>query len=151
MDWMGRERHKLRTEELALVGEARALLSGTLVAHVGPGSVGMPTWARVNWLAHAHPAVLLHEFDVQRNRAPQRSGSWARTNVDILQELVELAAGESPLIQQLQRGCLIPLELRLMEPPLSDVLPSEVLVLALTRLHAHPIALRHPSVSPPET
>jgi hypothetical protein len=38
-----------------------------------------------------------------------------------------------------------------MEPSFDNVLPSDVLVLALTRLRAHPIALQYRAASPPES
>ena len=126
--------------------EASALLTGQLES----AGTGIPAWARVNLLAHARPLRIIHERDERRRGAPEPLGSWARTRSDLLEELVDLAGGRSEHIEQLQRACLIPLELRLMEPCFANLLPSEVLVLALTRLHAHPISMDHRATRPPD-
>jgi hypothetical protein len=81
---------------------------------------------------------------------PQQLGWWARARCDILREVIALSAGHPGRIEQLQRECLIPLELRLMDPSFREVHPSEVLVLAPTRLHAHPLAQQQRMASPPD-
>ncbi|MGA3147160.1 MAG: hypothetical protein ABSF33_06760 [Acidimicrobiales bacterium] len=150
MDWLGRQRRSSKRDEAALVNEATAFLTGQFAAHVASTSAGLPTWARVNSLAHARPSVLVRDLELRRH-VPERVGSWARTTFDILEELVELASGQKGRIEQLQRECLIPLELRLMAPSFDNILPSDVLILALTRLRAHPIALQYRAASPPES
>ncbi|MGD0392002.1 MAG: hypothetical protein ABSC41_05105 [Acidimicrobiales bacterium] len=150
MDWFGRQRRSSRRDEAALVIEASAFLTGDFAVHLASTTAGVPAWARVNSLAHAPPPLLVRDLEMRRY-VPARVGSWARITFDILQELVELASGHTDRIEQLQRECLIPLELRLMEPSFDNVLPSDVLVLALTRLRAHPIALQYRAASPPES
>ncbi len=150
MDWLGRQRRSARRDEAALADEAAAFLTGDFAMHLAFTGVGMPAWAQVNSLAHGRPSLLVRDLELRR-WVPERVGSWARTTFDILEELVELAAGQTGQIEQLQRECLIPLELRLMEPLFDSVLPSDVLILALTRLRAHPIALQHRAASPPES
>jgi hypothetical protein len=146
MDWFARGRRRVRGQGSGLIEEASALLTGQL----DNAGTGTPVWARVNSLAHARPLRLLHECQVRRRNTPEPLGSWARARSDILEELVDLAGGRSQRIEQLQRECLIPLELRLMEPHLANLLPSDVLVLALTRLRAHPISMDHWSTRPPD-
>lgn len=150
MDWFGRQRRRRKRDGLALVEEATAFLNGDLAVHLASTGSGIPAWARVNTLAHARPLLLIRDLELRRC-VPGRVGSWSRTMLDILRELAELASGEPCRIEQLQRECLIPLELRLMEPSFRDVLPSDVLILALTRLRAHPIALRYRAASPPDS
>jgi hypothetical protein len=152
MDWFGRRERKLGDDAFALVEESTAFLTGHYLARVasakGRGS-GAPAWAQVNALAHARPDSLLRQLELQRRSGLERPGSWSRTRFDILREVVDLADGRPGRIEQLQRGCLIPLELRLMTP-FRDVQPTDVLILALTRLHAHPLALRRRMATPPE-
>jgi hypothetical protein len=105
---------------------------------------------QLNWLAHGDPESLARQGEQAGRHRPERPGSWMRVRTDILQELVGLADGRAEVIAHLQRACLIPLELRLMDPVFGDRLPSEVLVLALTRLRSHPITLDHGSAGPPD-
>ena len=129
MDWIG------SGGAWGPVEEASALLSGGLTANDED-----PVWAQLNCLAHGDPVWLVRDREGRRGCGRERLGSWARTRSDILEELVDLGAGHPAAIEHLQRACLIPLELRLMDPTFSTLLPHEVLVLALTRLRAHPIA-----------
>jgi hypothetical protein len=147
MDWFGRERRRGPRAESALVEEADALVTGRM-----RGKDGAPAWVHLNWLAHGDPGCLALRCEVarRRRRRPERPGSWAHTRSEILVELVHRADGRSEAIAHLQRACLIPLELRLMEPPFGDRLPSEVLGLALTRLRSHPIVLDRGTAGPPD-
>jgi hypothetical protein len=90
---------------LVLVEETAAFLTGRLLQVDG----ATPVWARLNWLAHARPLRLVHQREAQRQNRPEQLGSWARTRSDILEEVVDLAAGHPECIEHLQRACLIPL------------------------------------------
>ena len=151
MDWFGRKRRKFSEDALALTEEATALLTGHIMTVALRAGTGTPAWAQVNFLAHGRPALLLRQFELEQQRLPHRIGSWPRTKSDILQELVVLAAGRPERIEVLQRGCLIPVEIRLMESSSITVQPSDVLALALALLHAHPLGLHHRMLLPPES
>ncbi len=145
MVWFGREGRRASPDETALVEEAAALVTGRM-----EGGDRDPAWVHLNGLAHGDPHHLALQAEVARRQRPERPGSWEGTRTDILLELVRLADGSAEVITHLQRSCLIPLELRLLEPRFGDRLPSEVLVLALTRLHSHPITLDRRTAGPPD-
>ena len=148
MDWRGRRRHtRARNPATRLADEAEAFLIGRYTETGDPGA-GWPAWARLNWISHAAPEEVVARVG-DPGRPLGRLGSWEWAVGALSEELVSIAGGQTPVIDVLQRGCLVPLELTLMQPAFWSVLPAEVVALALTRLRAHPPVRRHGLRGPP--
>ncbi len=148
MIWRSRSRMRREQAEVVLVEEAEAFLTGRYEAAVTRGASGVPVWARVNWLAHAPPSDLT-ALTLDGRLEPTPRGSWAWAVHELTLEIVELAQGNRSLIERLQRECMIPLEMALLDPHLWSALPAEVVLLALNRLRSHPVARASPGGSAP--
>jgi hypothetical protein len=120
------------------VEEAEAFLAGRYGSALQRAG-DVPVWARMNWLAHASPSELKARIEEDR-REPAPSGSWAWAVHELNQEIVELAQGDCSQIGRLQRDCMVPLEMALLDPQYWPALPSEIVILAVNRLRGHPVA-----------
>jgi hypothetical protein len=120
----------LEEAEGILTGQARCRYHGT--AHP-------PVWTEVNWLAHADPAAI-------RDRVGYESGlrrlddSWEWATTTLARELLERAGWQRDVVVQLQRDCLVPIELTLLDDVGNDLLPRHLVTLAIARIRSHPCA-----------
>ena len=126
--------------------EAEAFLTGRYEAAVTRGAGGVPVWARVNWLAHASPSGLT-ALALDGRLEPTPLGSWAWAVHELARVIVELAQGNDSLIERLQRECMIPLEMTLLNPQFWPALPAEVVILAVNRLRSHPVVRAFPGTA----
>ena len=144
----GHRRDRMSADRL--VEETQAFLDGRFLEVTVASGGGSPAWAQLNWISHTGPDEL-GEAARRPPSPPARLGSWAWAVEALTAETVTLACGDPQVVGELQRACLIPLELSMMLPPWWNVLPAEVLALAVQRLRAHPSARRGPTkVAPPE-
>ncbi len=145
-----RRRSQQRRERLAvvcLIEETEAFLAGRYLEVRAGSDSGRPAWAQLNWLSHADPDEV---SDSAPALGPSRLGSWSWAVAVLTGEVLELTGGDRARIRDLQRSCLIPLELTLMMPSFWNVLPAEVVALAVARLRAHPsVRRRDPTKVPP--
>jgi hypothetical protein len=149
MDWRGRAQHKREQGMVSqLVSEAEAFLSGRYLEVARTSGRGVPGWIQCNWIAHAPPEEIVVAAG-DPSGSVVRLGSWAWAVRALSEEMVGLTAAETGAIGDLQRGCLVPLELTLMQPAFASILPAEVLSLAVTRLRAHPCPGRRGMPVPP--
>ena len=149
MEWRRRaERTRVVRQVAALVEESEAFLLGRYLETRARSAAGSPVWTRCNWIAHAAPDEIMAAV-AGPARLSGRPGSWAWAAGTLADELIRLAGGEPGAVGDLQRGCLVPLELTLMEPAFWNVLPADVVALARTRLRAHPRARRDGLRVPP--
>ncbi len=149
MEWRrgpGRRREGLAVDRL--VAETEAFLAGRYLEVVTASGTGSPAWAQLNWLAHADPGDVRNSRRPGPNR-PARLGSWPWA-VEVLATELLASTSDDTGVRILQRECLVPLELTIMLPSFWNVMPAEVVTLALTRLRAHPRARgRGPTRVPP--
>jgi hypothetical protein len=126
-----RRGHTLRRGGARLVAETEAFLSGRYLDALLLDDGGIAAWVWINRLAHADAVDIIEE---RRVSAPLGSWAWA---VDALTETtVTLAAGDPTVVRHLQRSCLVPLELTMMGPEFTTVLPAEVVALGVRQLQA---------------
>ena len=153
MEWPARRQRRRDEDPSRLVEATEAFLLGRFLEVTASSGSGTPSWAQINWIAHAEPDDIR---EAPRRTAPTAApvpiGSWAWAVGVLTQELMALTAAEPDAVRELQRGCLVPLELTMMLPSFWNVMPAEVLTLAVTRLRAHPRSRPDGSmrVSPPD-
>jgi hypothetical protein len=125
-----------RRSESRLAAEAETFLAGGGREGWTPDRP-MPPWMHINWLAHSTPSEI-----EERARAEwgltRPSGSWGWAVSTVARELYVCSHGDDGLVLQLQRDCLIPMELSLMDPERREFLPEQLVALGVPRLHAHP-------------
>jgi hypothetical protein len=120
-----------------LVDEAAALLAGGIVQVYLAADVPLPAWANLNWIAHGPPSEIVERAKSEAGLC-RPAGSWAWVTSTFAHELDVGSGGDPDIVEQLQRDCLIPMELALMRPGHDNVLPEHAVVLGVPRLHAHP-------------
>ena len=81
-------------------------------------------WARVNWLAHGSPSDLTTQGPGKGRLEQPPLGSWAWAVDELAREIVDFAQGNGSLIERLQRECMIPLEMALLNPQFWPALPA---------------------------
>jgi hypothetical protein len=138
MRWLGLRSDGSRPGEQRLVEEASAFLDGRYAEAVADGTTGLPVWAELNRIAHRRPAEVTARRGDGAVARPVPLGSWAWAEEAIGEELTRLSRGDGERVARLQRECLVPLELSLMSPLFGNVLPAEVVQLAVSRMRMHP-------------
>lgn len=135
---------KGRRAEKRLVLEIEEFLRGRVrLGFVMKGSA-VPAWVEINWLAHGDPSEILararEELGLKR---PQ--GSWVWATSTLVNELFMDAGANADTIRQLQRDCIIPMEMALMSQTHQTMLPVDLVTLGVLRLRSHPHAHRSPN------
>lgn len=133
----GRRRHDPRPDDtLALIEETSAFLQGRAPDLYQVRGQRIPTWARLNPMAHAPSAYIRAQAD-RHHVEFQPSGSWTWALGSLAEEMVTLARDDDGELAALQRRHLVPLELLLAED--RRLLSAEyVLEIARTLLRSHP-------------
>lgn len=125
------------------VREAEALLAGGARHGYPLTQVPVPAWTEVNWLAHADPALIGQRVRYESGlHRPQ--GTWAWATGLVARELLDLAAWRPELVVQLQRECLVPIELWLLERDHHGLAPDQFVSVGIERLRSHPRDRRTP-------
>jgi hypothetical protein len=113
------------------------MLAGRAMVMYRAAKVPIPAWVHINWIAHGLPSEIV---GLARAEAGLRrpSGTWPWVTSTFADELLAGSTGDLSIVGQLQRDCLIPMELALMHPHSESVLPSHVVTLGIPHLLAHP-------------
>jgi hypothetical protein len=137
-------RRKARRDQTGdgLVEEIESFLTGNALRSYVASGLPVPTWANINWLAHGEPAELRERVRLEYG-LERLEGSWAWAVSTVARELLE-AGGADPVVVRLQRDCLVPIELALLEQGDREFLPARLVSIGIPRLRAHPMA-RHTS------
>lgn len=132
LHWQGRRRTRRREGELA--GETEAFLAGKIALWLDRTGRPVPSWAWINWLAHASLDDLAAVGRISWNR--RQSRAWAGGFLMPLSiELALRSRGDDRQLSDLQRRFLWPLEVRLLNgagPAVSG--PLDMLSLVRTAL-----------------
>jgi hypothetical protein len=108
-----------------LVTETEAFLAG----RIGEVVLGLPlageAWIPVNRLAHAPARELLADSCRSRRGGPPW-GSWAWALQTVLGEMRDAADGREDRMQELQRGCIVPYELSVLEASYPATAPVDL-------------------------
>jgi hypothetical protein len=137
-------RRKTRRNEAVdgLVGEIESFLAGNALRSYLDSGLAVPAWANVNWLAHGRPTDVRERVRLEYG-LERLEGSWAWAVSTVARELLD-AGREDSVVLRLQRDCLVPMELALLDQGGRGFLPSHFVTLGVPRLRAHPMA-RHSS------
>jgi len=137
-------RRRARREETGdgLVDEIESFLAGNAVRPYLDSGLPVPAWANLNWLAHGRPAELRERVRLESGLR-RMEGTWAWAVSTVARELLE-AGREDAVVLCLQRDCLVPMELALLDQGGRGFLPSHLVTLGIPRVRAHPMA-HHPS------
>jgi hypothetical protein len=133
----GRQLEDPRPDDaVALIEETSAFLQGRAPDLYEVRGQRIPTWARLNPMAHA-PAAYIRALADRHHVEFQPSGSWNWALGSLAEEMVTLAGDEDAELAALQRRHLVPLELLLAAD--RRLLSAEyVLEIARTLLRSHP-------------
>jgi hypothetical protein len=110
------DRRNWRRHGADLAEDAEAFLSGDLAERFVRRYEPVPVWAWTNLLAHAAGERLRDERGATSPRGPAAYHQWRAARSYLAAEVLDLADACGPLAE-LQRGLLLPLELRLAECP----------------------------------
>jgi hypothetical protein len=72
MQWLGRQNRVRRRDQLALVAESTALLTGHVERTIGSSGEDVPSWTRLNYVAHARPQLVLRDLESRTRSAIDR-------------------------------------------------------------------------------
>ena len=125
-----------------LIDEIESFLAGNALRSYVDSGLPVPPWANINWLAHGEPAELRERVRLEYG-LERLEGTWAWAVSTVARELLE-AGGADPVVVRLQRDCLVPIELALLERGDRGFLPSRLVSIGIPRLRSHPMA-RHTS------
>ncbi len=129
-------RSRSARQEQVLLDETEEFLAGRVLLRYGEAGRPLPVWVAANWLAHAEPAAI--EARVRYEAGLQRlGGSWEWAVTTLARELVELAGRRPEVVRQLQRDCLVPVELAVLDQGRADLLPLHLVALGRARLRGH--------------
>lgn len=119
----------------ALIEETSAFLEGRAPDLYEGRGQRIPTWARLNPMAHA-PSDYVRALADRHHVEFQPSGSWSWALGSLAEEMVAMAGGSDAELAELQRRHLLPLELLLAAD--RRLLSAEyVLEIARTLLRTH--------------
>jgi hypothetical protein len=137
-------RRKSRRDEAGdgLIEEIESFLAGYALRSYLDLGLAVPAWANINWLAHGRTADLRERVRLEYG-LERLEGSWAWAVSTVARELLE-AGREDSVVLRLQRDCLVPMELALLDQGGRGFLPSHLVAIGVPRLRAHPMA-RHSS------
>jgi hypothetical protein len=115
-------------KDSGLADEVEAFLGGRFVDHLAKHGQPVPVWAVINRLAHADHAELVHLVDGDlldaRYGAP-KPHAWA-VHERFIAANVLVTRGRTPEgLREIQRGVLVPLELRLIEDTRHEKMTAE--------------------------
>ena len=115
-------------KDSGLADEVEAFLGGRFVDHLAKHGQPVPVWAVINRLAHADHAELVHLVDGDlldaRYGAP-KPHAWA-VHERFIAANVLVTRGTTPEgLREIQRGVLVPLELRLIEDTRHEKMTAE--------------------------
>ena len=118
------------SERSVFLQDCAALLSGRLLDRLFASGRYVPPWAWVNKLTHASQ-VELEAFAENPGTPDQRPELWVwqRTTAFLADELLHSARQSGKGLYELQRSCLLPIELASLEQPVG---PSTMLRVLLS-------------------
>ena len=123
------------------VAECGAFLEGRALFVYLANGCAVPTWARVNWIAHVDPSAVIDRYRSEHGlRRLEHSWPWATST--LTNEMVEIAGADRDVIRQLQRDCLVPMELTLLQSGGGGFGPEHLVAQGVPSLRAHPAAKR---------
>jgi hypothetical protein len=125
------------TEATKLIEETTALLMGRAMSFYQVRKRQPPAWVHLNWIAHGQASEIIERArsETGLNRP---SGTWAWATSTFARELLVSSKGDLFTVEQLQRDCLVPIELALMRGGREDVHPEQVVALGIPHLLSHP-------------
>lgn len=136
--WRSTGREAEALQDAGLAEECEAFLAGHWVDYLAAQGTPIPTWGWVNHPAHATEDELR---DTARALEPPRrhADPWSQATSFLALELLDVAAERAVDVSELQRSCLVPLELDLFADPTACRLnPGQLAARVMS-------ALRHPS------
>lgn len=156
--WKWRRRqgaHRVRDHSLSrearsgarLAREVEAFLSGSSVELFIARGREVPTWAYVNQVAHAEPALLWQLAawepvgEARATRPPEGpvgSLSWRGAVAVLANEILQLGRSDPTSIRTIQLDRLLPLESVLMAPMARPVSPEQLVARGRACLRDHP-------------
>jgi hypothetical protein len=132
---------KVQQAERRLIRESEAFLRGRALQGLWTRNQVVPEWAHINWLAHADPSEILARAREELGlRRPEGSWPWATST--LAHELFVDSGESGDTVRQLQRDCIIPIELALISTEQLSMSPAHCVWLAVLKLRAHPLTHR---------
>lgn len=119
-----------------LAGRTESILAGQVRGRYVDEGLPVPPWAELNWLAHAQPSDI-RACAAGRPGLNEPTGTWPWALRILARELVAHADENQDPIVELQRQCLIPMELTLMGHGSVGFLPKHLVALGVLRLRSH--------------
>jgi hypothetical protein len=141
--WHRRSRTEPASDSRDVWREAEAFLRGTYAEHLESHGRRVPSWARLNRVAHGTEADLSALVECEHSWDGSTIGNtgWNRIVSFLAADLLALARGTDQAVSALQREVLVPLELDLAREDNHRRLGATQLVsVALAALHGHPSA-----------
>ena len=130
-------RRRGRRRERFLVRETEAFLTGQIHTCYAKARRPAPNWAELNWLTHGHPDQI-RERVLSESGLERPNGSWQWATSVLARELLHDGGGRNDVIALLQRDCLIPMELVLLDHDHNELLPAHLVALGVPKLRSHP-------------
>lgn len=124
-------------EEAELVEETSALLTGRAMRFYQVRKLSPPAWAYLNWIAHGDASEIIDRARSETGLSRPK-GTWLWASSTLAHEILVGSKGRLSTVEQLQRDCLVPIELALMHPGRERVLPEHVVAVGVPHLLAHP-------------
>jgi hypothetical protein len=121
----------------SLVQETELFLGGRVRQYYVETNLMVPPWVEFNWLAHGEPNAIRASVTAQQLEEGGPDGTWTWAIGILARELVAEADAKQYAIVDLQRYCLIPMELALMSHGGNGFLPKHLVALGVFRLRSH--------------
>jgi hypothetical protein len=139
--WHRRKQTEAPSDYRVLCDEAEAFLRGTYAEHLESLGRRVPSWARLNLVAHGSEADLSALAGGEHPWEASTIGStgWHRMVSFLAADLLALAQATDQTVSALQREVLVPLELELArEDHYRRLGAAQLVSVALAALHGHP-------------
>jgi hypothetical protein len=132
---------RIRAAGPRLVADAEAFLNGNYLDHLRGQGDGASGWAWLNRLAHGDlesiarvPGSIISHI---AQLGEWTNDEWLTAEQIIVSEVLDLVSGDASALARLQKGVLVPLELRLIQVDLSRGLtPIELVQSTRAALHS---------------
>ena len=123
-----------RRARRALIIEAESLLSGAAQELFVLHAQRVPTWARLNALAHGSPASL--EAMASDHRGLSAFGTWPWAVGTLARELLDVVGQNHYPLTHVQRSSMVPLELALLAPGAIEPSPRMLVAVGTAAIRA---------------
>jgi hypothetical protein len=123
-------------KDSGLADEVEAFLGGRFVDHLARHGQPVPAWAVVNRLAHADHAELVRLVDgdlLDARYGAAKPHAWAVPERFIAANILVTRGATPEHLREIQRGVLVPLELRLIEDTRHEKMTAEQVLDAVAR------------------